>query len=105
MPQLDFPPQYMKVLNEIIHEHIPDAEIWAFGSRVTQQHHDASDLDLTVHNVESVESLDDFRTAVINSNIPVLIDILNWESIPQSFKDEIQKRHVVIHVPKNINNK
>lgn len=99
MPTLDFPSKYKNELQGIIREYIPDAEVWAFGSRINQQSHESSDLDLAVRNIQASGSLEKFKSAITNSNIPILIDILNWENIPQSFKEEILKQHVVIYKP------
>ncbi len=99
MPVLELPSKYRDELESIIQEYIPNAEVWAFGSRINQQNHESSDLDLAIHNIQASTSLDKFKSAITNSNIPILIDILNWENIPQSFKDEILKQHVVIYKP------
>jgi len=100
MQHLDFPAKYLVTLNRRIREQIPDAEIWAFGSRINKQNHEASDLDLVVHQKKSKPgAFTKFKNSIINSNIPILIDILDWSSIPDSFKDEIKKNHVVIYSP------
>lgn len=99
MPTLELPSKYREELESIIKEYIPNAEVWAFGSRINQQSHESSDLDLAVRNIHAPASFDKFKSAIINSNIPILIDILNWENIPQSFKDEILRQHVVIYTP------
>ncbi len=99
MPVLELPSKYRDELENIIQEYIPNAEVWAFGSRINQQNHESSDLDLAIHNIQASTLLDKFKSAITNSNIPILIDILNWENIPQSFKDEILKQHVVIYKP------
>ena len=100
MQHLDFPVKYMDVLQKIIREQIPDAEIWAFGSRVNRQNHETSDLDLVIHQKNTAsDAFIKFKESILNSNIPVLIDGLDWSSIPDSFKDEIIKSHVVIYKP------
>lgn len=100
MQHLDFPVKYMDMLKKIIREQIPDAEIWAFGSRVNKQNHETSDLDLVIHQKNTAsDAFIKFKESILNSNIPILIDVLDWGSIPDSFKDEIQKSHVVIYKP------
>ena len=102
MPHLDLPVKYLDELNRIIKEQIPDAEIWAFGSRVNRQNHETSDLDLVIHQKNTTpDAFIKFRESILNSNIPILIDVLDWTSIPESFKDEIQKSHVIIYRPNN----
>jgi predicted nucleotidyltransferase len=102
MQHLDFPAKYLDVLKKIIREQIPDAEIWAFGSRVNKQNHETSDLDLVIHQKNTAsDAFIKFKESILNSNIPILIDVLDWDSIPDSFKDEIQKNHVVVYKPTN----
>jgi len=48
MQYLDLPEKYLSLLRTLIKEHLPETKVWAYGSRVTQQSHDASDLDLVV---------------------------------------------------------
>ena len=102
MQHLDFPAKYLDLLKDIIREQIPDAEIWAFGSRVNKQNHETSDLDLVIHQKNTAsDAFVKFKESILDSNIPILIDVLDWTSIPESFKDEIQKSHVVIYQPDN----
>jgi len=44
------------------------------------------------------------RDAFSESNLPILIDILNWDIIPNEFKQEIKKEHIVIQLPRNKKN-
>ena len=34
------------MLVELLRRHVPEAEVWAYGSRVNGRSHDASDLDI-----------------------------------------------------------
>lgn len=95
MPNLDLPSKYKNELLGIIEEIMPESEVWAYGSRITDNHHESSDLDLVIFNkTKSVEKLETLKTAIKNSNIPILIDLLDWDRIPDSFKHEIQSNHV-----------
>ncbi len=95
---LDLPEKYLTLLRNLIREHLPETEIWAYGSRVTQQNHEASDLDLVVlHAGDDIMRVLNFRQALRESNLPVLVDVMDWQQIPPSFRDEINKKHVVIY--------
>ena len=73
-----------------------------FGSRVNKQNHETSDLDLVIHQKNTTsDAFIKFKESILDSNIPILIDVLDWANIPDSFKDEIQKSHVVIYKPDN----
>ena len=41
-------PRHRERLEALLCEHLPDVEVWAYGSRVNGQSHDGSDLDLVL---------------------------------------------------------
>ena len=45
---IDVSPYHLKIIQKILHKHVPDCEVRAFGSRVTWTAKDYSDLDLAV---------------------------------------------------------
>ena len=96
---LDFPLRYREQLEALLRQHVPDAEVWAYGSRVNGQSHDGSDLDLALRGlnleplgyeyVELVEALE-------QSNIPILVQVHDWARLPESFHREIERDYVVV---------
>ena len=68
-------------------------EVWAFGSRVRGTAHEGSDLDLVVRtmNLQALphKMLSDLNLKFIESNIPILIQIFDWASIPKRFQQNI----------------
>ena len=46
--RLELPERYRKQVEEILRDRMPDAEVWAYGSRVDGTSYEASDLDLVV---------------------------------------------------------
>ena len=79
-------------------------EIWAYGSRVNGDCHDASDLDIVIRTVDLVPlasgELLDFQEQIQESNIPILVQVLDWNKIPESFHTNILKKHEVIYLNK-----
>ena len=75
-------------------------EIWAYGSRVNGDSHDASDLNLVIRraNLTAVDwqELMNFKEKLQHSNIPILIQSFDWNSLPESFHRNILKNYVVI---------
>jgi predicted nucleotidyltransferase len=77
-------------------------EIWAYGSRVNGDCHDGSDLDLVV--VSRDEKVDirkmylEFVDQLRDSNIPILVDVKEWNSIPISFQNNILRQYEVVCV-------
>lgn len=89
--------EHLAVLSEIFENYCPDAQIWAYGSRVAGDAHDGSDLDLTVIDFGDEKcSLAELKRILNDSNIPFLIDINEFKNLPESFQEEIRKKYVKI---------
>ena len=99
---LDLKPKWRARLEELLSRHVPDAEVWAYGSRVTGGGHEASDLDLVLRNPQNLQeetgALYDLKEAFIENNLPIRVDVMDWARIPESFHREIERAHVVVQV-------
>ena len=97
--KLDLPRRYRDQLEALLREHVPDAEVWAYGSRVTGKSHDGSDLDLVLRS-PTLEPLDegclDLIEALEQSNIPILVQAHDWARLPESFHREIERDYVLV---------
>jgi uncharacterized protein len=95
MTFLDLHPRHLAELKRILSLYLPQEEVWAYGSRVRGDNHETSALDLVVRGRSSqkipVNTLIQLRNAFSESNIPILIEILDWARIPESFREEIQQ--------------
>lgn len=98
---LDLPQKYLEQVQSLLRAHVPHAEVWAYGSRVTGSGHEASDLDLVLRNPQNLQevasALSDLKEAFAESNLPIRVDIMDWARIPASFHREIERAHVVVH--------
>ncbi len=67
--------------------------IWAYGSRVSGQAHDMSDLDLTLIAKDNkkidIDEYIRFKEALTDSNIPILIQVLDYNRMPKYFHKNI----------------
>ena len=97
--RLSLPPRYRKMVEELLREHVPDAEVWAYGSRINGESHEGSDLDLVLRGsqlerlgIEYAELTD----AIRESNIPILVQVHDWARLPETFHDEIEQDYVVV---------
>ena len=107
---LDLPQHYLEQVKVLLHTYVPHTEVWAYGSRVSGGSHAASDLDLALRNAVNpaaeIPELFDLKEAFIESNLPIRVDIMDWARIPESFRREIERAHVVIQAgngPRNRN--
>lgn len=105
MPRLDAAslhllPRYLELVRTVLSRHLPQAEVWAYGSRVNGDCHEASDLDLVVRNPaafdEALPDLPDLKEALVESNLPIRVDVVDWARIPESFRREIERAYVVV---------
>ena len=95
---LHLPPDHRGVLESLLREHLPDVEVWAYGSRVNGKCRSGSDLDLALRGpgLEEIpaEQLADFSDAVRQSTIPFLVAARDWARLPERFRREIEQHHV-----------
>jgi predicted nucleotidyltransferase len=104
---LHLPARYRESIAAILRAHMPHAQVLAYGSRVKGDHHEASDLDLVARFPESLtavqryEQLAATKDALSESDVPILVQIVDWRSIPTSFHDEITASFVVLQVGLN----
>jgi len=98
--RLDLPDSWRRQIEALLAEHVPEAEVWAYGSRVTGRNHEASDLDLVLRgpNLEPVPTgqLSDLADALDESDIPIIVQFHDWPSLPPSFRPEIKRQYVVL---------
>ena len=98
--RLHLQPKHREVLAELLREHLPDVEVWAYGSRVSGKSHDGSDLDLVLRGPGLAEipigHLGDFEEAVQESTIPFLVEARDWARLPERFHREIERDYVVL---------
>lgn len=100
---LDLDPKYVAIIQRILADHVPYKTVWVYGSRIKGTAHEGSDLDLVVMNDKegiTLEQLSSLRKAFSESNLPILIDILDWSSIPEEFRNEIKETHEVLQKSK-----
>jgi predicted nucleotidyltransferase len=75
-------------------------EIWGYGSRVNGDCHEGSDLDLVVVNRDEKVNIRkmylEFVDQLRESNIPILVDVKEWNSIPISFQNNIIRKYEVV---------
>lgn len=107
MPKLDrkelhLPDRYLQILLSLLHQHVPRADVWVYGSRITNDYYDASDLDLVIRNKEDLsqasDGIFDLQEALIECNIPIQVQVVDWARIPKSFHAEIEAAYVVLAI-------
>ncbi|MEW6729288.1 MAG: nucleotidyltransferase domain-containing protein [Pseudomonadota bacterium] len=102
---IHLPERYRLMVLDAVKRYIPRAEVWAYGSRVRGDWHEASDLDLVVRFPEahaasqSFSQLEKLREALSESALPIFVQIVDWDRIPETFREEIRACHARFYAP------
>lgn len=91
-------PHDLEIVVKILKQYLPEYAIWAFGSRVRGGAKKFSDLDLVVVTTEplSLEKLADVEEAFDQSDLPFKVDIVDWASTTEAFRNIINECKVVL---------
>jgi type I restriction enzyme S subunit len=98
LPPIDIRPQDWTILRTLLRRHLPQHEVWAFGSRVTGRAKPFSDLDLVVI-ADTPLSLDEraaLAEALSESGLPWTVDLLDWATTSPVFRRLIEAEHRLI---------
>lgn len=103
-PVLSLQPRHLEQLRRLIATHLPQEEVWAYGSRIAGPAHDTSDLDLVVRHPADLKlrqnsAFWDLKEAISESNLPFLVELFDWARLPLAFWDNIARQHVVLYSP------
>src|SRR6266446_5834326 len=95
---VDLRPDQLATVRAILATHIPNAEIWAFGSRAKWTAKDTSDLDLAIVAEKPIPptALDRLRRAFEDSYLPIKVDVVDFANVSEEFRDVIRKQKVVL---------
>ena len=95
---VDLRPDYQEAVKRILAEYVPECEVRAFGSRATWTAKDYSDLDLAVVGEGPLDwrTLDGLKEAFEESDLPMRVDVLDWHTISDSFREVIEADYVVV---------
>ena len=95
---IDIRPADLDTVRRILHEHVPSLEVHAFGSRVAWNARATSDLDLALMTAKplSIDRTARLRAAFGNSHLPFRVDIVDWATASESFRQRILENHVAL---------
>ena len=98
--KLDISTGAFNILSDLLNKHLPNTEVWAYGSRVKGKARRASDLDLVAFTTPRQRpQVYDLKEAFEESILPFRVDLMIWDELPKSFQDEIKLNHLPIPIP------
>jgi predicted nucleotidyltransferase len=95
---IDIRPNHLEIVKAILKRLVPNAEVRAFGSRVTWTAKDHSDLDLAIVGDGPL----DFRAQALleeafeESDLPFRVDVVDWATVSENFRLIITKQYEVV---------
>ncbi len=92
---IDLDADQLRMVKEIINQYIPNKKVWVYGFRITREARDTSDLDLVVFGCNA-DKIYDLKESFLESDVLVSVDVMDWEDIPDSFKENIKRKYVVL---------
>jgi len=95
---LTLKPQELKKISDILKQHVPGYDVWAFGSRVKGDAKQYSDLDVVVMTTQplSFELQADIEAAFGESDLPFKVDVVDWANTSEAFRDIIDERKLLL---------
>ena len=101
---IDLSPAHLSIVERILAEHVPECEVRAFGSRATWNAKDYSDLDLAVVGEEPLprEAVTRLKEAFEESRLPMRVDVIDWHSIADGFREAIESECVVVQAAASV---
>ena len=98
--QIAVPIRHLRYIVEQLKLYIPDATVWAFGSRVKGSNRTSSDLDLAVlcDKQTAKEQLPKLNELFIESDIPFKVQLLDFNRLPVNMQENIKKKYIVLYL-------
>ena len=93
---IDLSDEELSIVQDVLRRHVPEREVWAFGSRARHTAKKFSDLDLAVMG-ESPLGLSlqaAMNEAFQESALPFKVDLVDWASITPAFRQVIERGRV-----------
>ncbi|MBF0295240.1 MAG: nucleotidyltransferase domain-containing protein [Magnetococcales bacterium] len=83
----------MAMVRALLRQHLLDAKVWAYGSRVPGKGHEASDLDLVVRNPENprveMPGVAKLKAVFAESDLPILVDVVEGDAVGQTVAEQL----------------
>ena len=91
-------PEYKKQILKAIAYHFPDAKVILFGSRARGTHKEGADVDVAIQVKEPIELGEMARARVTLENLPIPleVDLVNLDTVPEELKHVILREGIVL---------
>ena len=95
---IDVPDHHLKTIKRILAEYAGDCEVRAFGSRGNGTASEYSDLDLAIVGKSKIGRRVKIllREAFEESDLPFRVDVIDYNTVSESFRAIIEEKYEVI---------
>ncbi len=94
---IDLTPGQLKLVKKLLRKHLPNTEVWAYGSRVKFSSRPDSDLDMVAFATpEQATDVMLLKEAFEESDLPFTVDFFVWDEVPESFHKSIEREHFIL---------
>ena len=95
---IDLEEKYLSEIKKILSELVPDCQVRVFGSRIEGKAKKFSDLDLALVGKEKLDwrKIESLKDAFSSSDIPIIIDVIDFNAISDEFKTIIENNYEII---------
>jgi type I restriction enzyme S subunit len=100
-PPIDVNPQSWLIVRSILRKHVPDREVWAFGSRAKWTAKEYSDLDIAIVGDKplSLSLMAELKEDFQDSALPFKIDVVDCAAITPVFRKVVETDKVILQLP------
>lgn len=92
---IDLAPDELTEIKRIVRLYVPSQHVLAFGSRISRTARRYSNLDLVLMGDKEIDpqTLGDLRAAFAELDLPIHVDVLDWQALSKRFQQ------VIMHSP------
>jgi predicted nucleotidyltransferase len=98
---IDIEQKHLKIIQSILKQHLSNnIKVWVFGSRAKKNAREFSDVDLVLEAKAPVpiQLLADLASDFEESDLPYKVDLIDWTSTSESFKEVISEQRVLLPI-------
>ena len=97
LKNIDLTAKQRKSIKDLLRQHLPGVEAWAYGSRAKFSSRPNSDLDMVVFATpEQKGYVANLAEAFEESDLPFRVDLFIWDEVPERFHKNIQRKRMVL---------
>ena len=92
---IDLTLEHRGIVKSIFDANMPGVDVRVFGSRVKGNASEFSDLDLVLYGDARKDpaAISDVKDNLSESDLPFLVDVLDWPDLSPEFKEVIQEHN------------